>query len=284
MVAQRSPNMDTNVRANISDKFLESANAQTLQAPLSRPHLTQRGASMKSRIHWYPPPRRSYTRRELLADRIINFTGMALSLIGGPILGVASYRAGDGIREQVCFGALSFGMITMLSCSALYHYFAWMWSKADKMLSMDHVGISAMIVGCYCPPLYLAGCTKVLVFVATLGLLGWLIEALSFTRFARFVKGGGAGSWALMDYIQVVRYLIMGWSILVVMPTVWRALPGVFIGILATGGVLYTAGVVIFLKINLEYHMAIWHFMVLMASICMYSGNFLYLVGFKSTT
>lgn len=232
-------------------------------------------------LQWYIPPRRPYTRRELLADRIVNFSGMIFAWIATPILGYASYKAGDDTSTQLAFWAHGFGLITMLTCSALYHYWAWQWSKSHNLLSLDYIGISAMIMGSYAPMMVICGCSRILAFVWAVGLMCWSIEAYKLVVGPGQV-GGGPGKWGKMDIFQVVCYLVMGWACLPVMPTLIRMLPIPVMLLSVVGGVLYTSGVGFLVSGQLEHHMPIWHSFVLAASLCFYCSNLFFLVGLGS--
>jgi len=229
-------------------------------------------------MQWYIPPRRPYTRRELLADRIVNFTGAALAWVGTPVLGIVSLMAGDNVEKQLGFWLHGLGLILMLTCSALYHYWAWQWAKSDVLLSLDHVGISGMIMGCYIPVMLYADCMVVLAFVCILGIGGWLLE-LGKIVFEKHSLSGGAGAWNTLDILHVIRYLVMGWACAPVLPRMVHSLPEGALWLSLAGGILYTCGVFVFIQGNLEYHMAIWHFMVLVASMCFYMSNLIFLVG-----
>eukprot|EP00445_Apocalathium_hangoei_P029834 CAMPEP_0203916044 /NCGR_PEP_ID=MMETSP0359-20131031/56748_1 /ASSEMBLY_ACC=CAM_ASM_000338 /TAXON_ID=268821 /ORGANISM="Scrippsiella Hangoei, Strain SHTV-5" /LENGTH=290 /DNA_ID=CAMNT_0050842655 /DNA_START=41 /DNA_END=910 /DNA_ORIENTATION=+ len=247
-------------------------------APTSPPLLLQEGQPLNSKLQWYTPPRRAYTRRELLADRIVNFVGAALAIVATPVLGYASWSAGDPIIKQAGFGVHGAGMITMLTCSALYHLWAWKWELSYQLLSLDHVGISAMIMGCYVPLMQWCGCLRVLTFVCVLGVFGWLIEAYKF-KTGSYGKGGGPGGWGILDIVHVVRYLVMGWACAPVLPYMVEVLPELASRLFALGGLLYCVGLMIFIQGHWEYHLAIWHAFVVVASGCFYCSNLLALVG-----
>lgn len=235
---------------------------------------------MTTKLQWYSPPRRRYSRRELLADRIINFVGAGLSWVGAPLLGFFSWYAGDDRMKQLGFWAHGVGLVTMLTCSALYHYWCWDWRFSRQLLSLDHVGISAMIMGTYTPPMIYCLCYRVLALVYVLGVGGLLMEAHQFVKRRKDeqVNSENSRNWGCVDVVHVIRYLVMGWSVALVIPSM-RALPTMALFLMIAGGVIYTAGVVIFIKENIEFHLAIWHGMVLIASSCFYISNLLSLVG-----
>merc|ERR1711971_1529284 len=94
--------------------------------PVAPPKLLGAGP-LQSRLQWYVPPRRMYSRRELLADRCVNFVGAALSWPSALVL-MFTVRGSqmDGLK-QLCFLAHGIGLVAMLNLSALYHYRSWDW-------------------------------------------------------------------------------------------------------------------------------------------------------------
>lgn len=251
----------------------------TLKAPAEHPRLLLEGEPLDSRLQWYTPPRRQYSRRELLADRLVNFSGVVLAFLGAALLGYASWAAGDELSMQIGFWAHGAGLITMLTCSALYHHLSWKWSSSQQLLSLDHVGISAMIMGCYTPLMLKTECYHVLAFVYILGVAGWLMEAFKLLSGRHDLSGGGDGTWTTFDVAHVVRYLVMGWACVFVSSALLAAIPPQALMVCAAGGVMYTGGILIFVQGHLEFHMAIWHALVLAASFCFYMANLFFLVG-----
>jgi len=245
--------------------------ARTQERPhRTRPRLLDR-SSLSSTLRWYEPPRRMYTRRELLADRIINFGGAGLSWIGAPLLAYMSWAAGDSLAKQAGFWAFGAGLVTMLTCSAFYHLLAWRWDLGQQLLSLDHIGISSMIMGAYVPIMQMVGAWKTLAVVLALGTLGWLIEAYKLCS-ARQNLNAKSG-FNFLDTMHVVRYLVMGWACLAVAQPLWSQLPGQALAFYGAGGLTYTFGVPIWIQYGMEFHMPFWHFAVVAASACFYIGH-----------
>jgi len=245
--------------------------------PKVQPTILPRGQSLQSFVQWYIPPRRPYSRRELLADRFVNFLGAGLSWVGVALLMERSRAEGDPLQKQLGFLAHGFGLIVMLNCSALYHYLAWRWDWAHQLLSLDHVGISAMIVGCYVPVMLQIGCFGTLACVCCLGILGWIMEGVKLALGAQHFSDG-AVNFQILDKLHIVRYLVMGWTCIVVIPYV-SELPRQALVLMGVGGLLYSSGVVFFVSESMEFHLAVWHGAVLVASLCFYLANVIFLVG-----
>jgi len=234
--------------------------------------------SATEQLQWYAPPRRSYSRRELLADRVVNFFGAGLSWLAALILGYSTWLAKDPALKQMCFWMHGLGLVTMLNCSALYHYWAWDWKHAKQLLCLDHIGISAMISGCYAPLMLQADCLRTLAIVCLMGLAVVPMEALQL-KLAR--QSQNDANWNWIDILHIIRYLVMGWACLPVMPEMVKAIPAAAASPIVIGGLIYTVGILVFIR-SFEFHLAIWHFGVLVASACFYFTNLLVLVGVAS--
>jgi hemolysin III len=64
----------------------------------------------------------------------------------------------------------------------------------------------------------------------------------------------------------------MGWAGLLAGGALIAALPGPVIALVATGGVLYTLGVVFYVWEKLPFHLTVWHGFVLAASLMFYAA------------
>jgi hemolysin III len=75
-----------------------------------------------------------------------------------------------------------------------------------------------------------------------------------------------------LDRLSVAAYLLLGWSIVVVLDPLLGALSAAGLALLAAGGLLYSLGVVFHLWQRLRYQNAIWHAFVLAAAACHFSA------------
>ena len=71
---------------------------------------------------------------------------------------------------------------------------AWDWRYAQQLLCLDHIGISAMISGCYCPIMLQSGCFRVLAFVCMLGLAVVPMEVIRLYQISRESVGSDGDS------------------------------------------------------------------------------------------
>ena len=112
---------------------------------------------------------------------------------------------------------------------------------------LDHAGIFVMIAGSYTPfTLGLPGAwgwgmTTAVWSIAGLGALGKL-----------FLKGLDRKFW-------VGVYLALGWLVVVAMKPMIDSLAWYALALLATGGILYSTGVIFYVNKKLKFSRAIWH-------------------------
>merc|ERR1712151_480550 len=141
----------------------------------------------------------------------------------------------------------------MLTCSALYHHLSWRWDISWKLLSLDHVGISAMIMGGYVPVMQMVAGWNTLAVVVALGVLGWLIEAYKICTSKKHLSA--KSGFSFLDILHVVRYLVMGWACLPVIGSMRRELPRECLLCYIIAGVTYSVGVVFFVRGGMEFPM-----------------------------
>ena len=178
-----------------------------------------------------------------------------------------------GIQSRqpvVIVGFTTFGLTLVLlyTMSTLYHSFqAPRLKQVFKVL--DHISIYLLIAGTY-TPFMLIGMggskgTTILAIVWTLAIIGILSEVLLSGR--------------LVKVCQLVIYLGMGWACSLDFPSLRAALPPAGFWWLVSGGIAYTAGVVFYVldKLDwLDHAHGIWHFFVLVGSVC----HFVAVIGY----
>ena len=172
-----------------------------------------------------------------------------------------------GIQSRqpvVIVGFTTFGLTLVLlyTMSTLYHSFqAPRLKQVFKVL--DHISIYLLIAGTY-TPFMLIGMggskgTTILAIVWTLAIIGILSEVLLSGR--------------LVKVCQLVIYLGMGWACSLDFPSLRAALPPAGFWWLVSGGIAYTTGVVFYVldKLDwLDHAHGIWHFFVLVGSVCLF--------------
>ena len=182
-----------------------------------------------------------------------------LSLVAGLIL----ITLANELRGRITLGIFTLTAVTLFTCSALYHRVAWNDKNKAIWRRIDHSNISILIAGTYTPfAVYLLrpSQTKTLLIVAWGGAI--LISLLRIFWLS-------APRW-----LYVAGYISLGWAAIFYMPAFLNT-GGVSIFILIlTGGVLYSAGGVIYalkkpnFSINWFGFHELFHAMTAAAFIC----------------
>lgn len=198
-----------------------------------------------------------------LADEIANSVthgfGLILSLIGLPMLIIASLHRGDVMNV---IGASVFGgtLVALYAASTLYHSIPAPRAKRVFRL-LDHVAIFLLIAGTYTP--FTLGVLRgtwgwtLFGIVWTLAAVGIVFKVLFGTRFPR---------------ASTFFYLAMGWLIVVAARPLMMNLPSAGVWLLAAGGLAYTCGVIFFVLDHRRYMHAVWHVFVMAGSACHFAA------------
>lgn len=197
---------------------------------------------------------RAPDRAERVADAAIHWLGLGLAGLAAPML-VGLAVLWDG-RVSVVAGVAvhAAGLLAMLGASAAYHL-RHASARRELLRRLDHAAIYLKIAATQTPFALLIGAAP------ALWALGLVWTCAGAAALARLLRPGGPGRWA------VPLYLGLGWAGLAI---VWaggdRGLASLTLGLIVTGGLLYTFGVAFFLAERLRFHTAVWHGFVLAAS------------------
>ncbi|MEA5154378.1 PAQR family membrane homeostasis protein TrhA [Raineyella sp.] len=157
----------------------------------------------------------------------------------------------------------TFSALELFGCSALYHRFYWSPGATATLRRLDHSNIFVFIAGTYTPlgVAMLHGTDRIVLLCLVWGtaVLGVLFRVFWL----------GAPRW-----LYTVLYIAMGWVAVWWLPTFWRVGgPGVVVMLLA-GGLVYTAGAVVYARKRPDpspewfgYH-EIFHAATAVAAIC----------------
>lgn len=198
-----------------------------------------------------------YTLGEEIFNSVTHGVGAILGIVGTVILIVLSAVNGSGLAlgTSIVYGV----SLTMLyTMSTLYHAIAS--ERAKEVLRIfDHTSIFFLIAGSYTPFCLIAlkGNPKG-IFVAAVvwacAILGIVLNAVSLKKTEKF---------------SLLLYVLMGWSVILVIKDVVAALPTTAFWLLLLGGLAYTGGIV-FYAIKRKYMHSIWHLFVLAGSVLHY--------------
>jgi hemolysin III len=190
---------------------------------------------------------------------IVHLVMSPLSLVAGLTL----ITLANELRGRITLGIFTLTAVTLFTCSALYHRVAWTDKNKAIWRRIDHSNISILIAGTYTPfAVYLLkpSQTKTLLIVAWGGAI--LISLLRIFWLS-------APRW-----LYVAGYISLGWAAVFYMPEFLNSGGVVMFILILTGGVLYSAGGVIYalkrpnFSINWFGFHELFHAMTAAAFIC----------------
>ena len=190
---------------------------------------------------------------------IVHLVMSPLSLVAGLTL----ITLANELRGRITLGIFTITAVTLFTCSALYHRVAWTDKNKAIWRRIDHSNISILIAGTYTPfAVYLLqpSQTKTLLIVAWGGAI--LISLLRIFWLS-------APRW-----LYVAGYISLGWAAVFYMPQFLNSGGVVIFILILTGGVLYSAGGVIYalkkpnFSINWFGFHELFHAMTAAAFIC----------------
>jgi hemolysin III len=154
-----------------------------------------------------------------------------VSLVLGALIVVF---APDG-KARVAAAIYAFAVSGLLGTSALYHRVTWRPRARAWMRRLDHSMIFVLIAGTYTPfsLLVLDGTlANAILIVVWAGALGGIVLNLVWTS---------APKW-----LSATVYIALGWVAVAAMPALARELGAVGVGLVMLGGLMYTAGAIIY--------------------------------------
>src|SRR5689334_7404790 len=126
-------------------------------------------------------------------------------------------------------------MIELYSVSAVYHIGRWPEATRRRLRALDHANIFVLIAGTYTPL-----CFNVL--------SGWLRPTLLITIWLLAAAGVALATFTLHAprWLTAALYVGMGWVAVLALPAFLAALSWSAVLVLVLGGLLYTAGAVVY--------------------------------------
>ncbi len=182
------------------------------------------------------------------------------------VTGAALILAASGGEEVLAVSIYAFSLSALLGTSALYHRVTWQPAARRWMRRLDHTAIFVLIAGTYTPFALLVmhgSLAEVILIVVWVSALGGAILNLAW--------------WNAPKWFTAAVYLSTGWAALAAMPQIWNELGAGAVGLLALGGLLYSAGAVIYARRRPDpnpevfgYH-EIFHLLVIVAATLNYA-------------
>ena len=200
-----------------------------------------------------------------------HFIGAALSLIGLVAMAIQlALPPGQNPLNAVSCILFCLSLIALYSTSGIYHFSRAAANVLVVLRKLDHAMIYVLIAGTYTPLLLgLLPAPRAEVFTAVI----WGVALAGIVMKLCWIN---APRW-----LGTTLYLLLGWAIAIDLPAL-AALPVPAVALLAAGGLLYTAGGLIYMikRPNLSERFGfheIFHLFVIAGSLCHYFLVLLYI-------
>lgn len=200
---------------------------------------------------------RPSTKSEEVLNILTHGIGIGLAIAGLTLLVVFASLKGDpwAIVSCAIFGLT---MFTLYFGSTMCH--ATIGKKSECFFEVwDSAAIYALIAGTYTPFL----------LVNLRGALGWTVFGIlwAIVIFGSIMK---MRSPKQQPKWMVVLYLIMGWTLIFILPAMLKAIPARGLWFILAGGLSYTIGVIFYVWRKMKYSHVIWHLFVIAGSVCFF--------------
>lgn len=189
---------------------------------------------------------------ERSADRWVHVAGLSAASIGGVVLLALALGSGR-LAEAAALGVYALCLLLMFLASIAYNMAGP--RRRPLLRRLDHAAIFLMIAGSYTPftTQRLTGAWSTGMTIAV-----WAI-ALAAAAGKLFAPGLGRKVW-------IALYLALGWIALVAIRPLLATVSAAALLLLVAGGLVYSLGVVVYLKKDLPFRRAIWHGFVTVAA------------------
>jgi hemolysin III len=151
--------------------------------------------------------------------------------------GLALVLLANGSKATVAAAIYAFSLSALLGVSALYHRIDWRPAARRWMRRLDHTMIFVLIAGTYTP-------------FALLVLHGDLARVVLIAVW--FMAGAGTVLnllwWNAPKPVTAAVYISTGWIAVLAFPQLWSGLGPIGFGLIVLGGILYTAGAVVYAR------------------------------------
>jgi hemolysin III len=179
----------------------------------------------------------------------------------------------SGAGERASAAVFATSLAAMFGISALYHRVTWRPRARRWMRQLDHAAIYLLIAGTYTP----------VGLLALSGAWRWTVLPV--------VWGGALVAIVLkLTWIDAPKWLaaaiaiVLGWIGVVALPQLWIHSGPLGVALLAAGGVLYTAGAIVYARRRPDpvpdvfgYH-ELFHVLVIAAAACQYAAVALFVL------
>ncbi len=200
---------------------------------------------------------RPSTKSEEVLNILTHGIGIGLAIAGLTLLVVFAALAGNAWAIVSC-AIFGLTMFTLYFGSTMCH--ATIGQKSECFFEVwDSVAIYALIAGTYTPFL----------LVNLRGWIGWTVFGILWAivilgAIMKIRNPRQQPKW------MVALYLVMGWTLIFILPAMLRSIPERGLWFILAGGLSYSLGVIFYLWRKMKYSHAIWHIFVIGGSVCFF--------------
>ena len=183
---------------------------------------------------------------EKTADLVVHVVGLTLAAVGGVVLAVLAALY-SGVGAVVATAAYALCLVAMLTVSTIYNQTR-PCAARPILRRMDEAAIFLMIAGSYTP------------FTTQRFEGGW---AVGFTLLVWAIALAGVVAKLVAPRISDAFwsgvYVLFGWLAVIALKPMMDTVHPIALGLLVAGGLIYTAGVFVFISPQVKFRRAIWH-------------------------
>ena len=200
---------------------------------------------------------RPSTKSEEVLNILTHGVGIGLAIAGLTLLVAFAVLAGN-VWAIVSCAIFGLTMFTLYFGSTMCH--ATIGQKSECFFEVwDSVAIYALIAGTYTPFL----------LVNLRGWIGWTVFGILWAivilgAIMKIRNPRQQPKW------MVALYLVMGWTLIFILPAMLRSIPERGLWFILAGGLSYSMGVIFYLWRKMKYSHAIWHIFVIGGSVCFF--------------
>lgn len=200
---------------------------------------------------------RKSTKSEEVLNILTHGIGIGLAIAGLVLLEVFAVLNGN-VWAIVSCAIFGLTMFTLYFGSTMCH--AMIGQKSECFFEVwDSVAIYALIAGTYTP----------FCLVNLRGALGWTVFGILwaiviFGAIMKIRSPNRQPKW------MVGLYLIMGWTLLFILPAMLRNISARGMWFILAGGLSYSLGVIFYLWRRMKFSHAVWHLFVIGGTVCFF--------------
>lgn len=198
----------------------------------------------------FPP----YFKEELfncITHGVMSFVTLLLI----PVCAVYSYIKG-GVIQSFGVSVFMICIFLMFLVSTLYHAMKHDSPHKQVFRILDHIFIYFAIAGSYTPAALclIKGYQGIIILIIqwVMVLVGILYKSISIKSLPK---------------LSLTIYLVMGWTVVLFLPSLIKNSSTTFILLIAGGGILYSIGAFFYANKKIPYNHVIWHIFISLASI-----------------